>query len=151
MSGNASLICETASVARGRSSEAASSRIIQSVPYSITTTREFSAAHSLRLYDASHEPIHGHNWRVSVTVSADKLDSIGVVMDFHLLEKLVDEVIRPMHNRSLNDLPEFAATNPTAENVAVHLASSLKLPEKVRLSKVEVWETTNCSATLELD
>src|SRR4051812_25399831 len=96
--------------------------------FQITTTREFSAAHALRLYGGLLEPIHGHNWRVSVTVMADKLDSIGVVMDFHELERLVDEVIAPMHNRSLNDLPGFAKTNPTAENVAVHVAESLKLP-----------------------
>ena len=120
------------------------------MPFGITITREFSAAHALRLYDGSMEPIHGHNWRVSVTVMADKLDAIGVVMDFHELERLVDEVIGPMHNRSLNDLPAFATTapptNPTAENVAVHVARSLKLPASVRLSKVEVWETWNCSA-----
>src|SRR5881394_4077907 len=116
------------------------------MPFQITTTRDFSAAHALRLYDGSLEPIHGHNWRVSVTVMADKLDSIGVVMDFHELQRLVDEVIRPMHNSSLNDLPAFAATNPTAENVALHVARSLKLSASVRLSKVEVWETWNCSA-----
>ena len=114
--------------------------------FQITCTREFSAAHALRMYDGSLEPIHGHNWRISVTVSADKLDSIGVVMDFHVLEKLVDEVVRPMHNRGLNDLPAFANTNPSAENVALHIGRSLNLPANVRLSKVEVWETWNCSA-----
>ena len=119
------------------------------MPFQITITCEFSAAHALRLYDGSLEPIHGHNWRVSVTVMADKLDAIGVVMDFHELERLVDEVIGPMHNRNLNDLPAFAAMNPSAENVAVHVAKSLKLPVSVRLSKVEVWETWNCSAVYE--
>jgi 6-pyruvoyltetrahydropterin/6-carboxytetrahydropterin synthase len=114
--------------------------------FQITTIREFSAAHAIRLYDGSLEPLHGHNWRVSVTVSADKLDSIGVVMDFHELSRLVDVVVGPMHNRSLNDLPAFAAVNPTAENVAVHVASGVKLPSGVRLKKVEVWETWDCSA-----
>src|SRR5687767_11987855 len=75
------------------------------MPFEITTTRRFSAAHQLRLYDGSLEPVHGHNWRVKVTVTAERLDSIGVVMDFHLLERLVDEVVVPMHNRDLNELP----------------------------------------------
>ena len=48
----------------------------------IRTVRSFSAAHQLRLHDNSLESLHGHNWRVEVTVAALKLDSIGVVMDF---------------------------------------------------------------------
>jgi 6-pyruvoyltetrahydropterin/6-carboxytetrahydropterin synthase len=116
------------------------------VPFDITTTRVFSASHQLRLYDGSLEPLHGHNWRVQVTVSADALDPIGVVMDFHVLEHLVDEIIVPMHNRHLNDLPAFATVNPSAENVAQVIARSLRLPPEVRLSRVEVWETPENSA-----
>jgi 6-pyruvoyltetrahydropterin/6-carboxytetrahydropterin synthase len=116
------------------------------MPFQITTTHEFSAAHAIVLYDGTIEPVHGHNWRVSITVASDKLDSIGVVMDFHQLQRLVDEVIGPMHNRHLNELPAFANLNPTTENVAVYVANSLKLPAGVRLSKVEVWETWDCSA-----
>src|SRR3712207_6821545 len=100
------------------------------MPFEITTTRHFSAAHQLRLYDGSLEPLHGHNWRVKVTVSASQLDPIGVVMDFHELGRLVDAVVVPMHNRHLNDLPAFAAgdpggLNPSAENVALHVGRSL--------------------------
>ena len=114
--------------------------------FEITTTREFAAAHQLRLYDGSLEPLHGHNWRVKMTVAADKLDAIGVVMDFHELERIVDAVIGPMHNRHLNDLPAFAELNPSAENVAWHIGQSVKLPPANRLVSVEVWETTNNSA-----
>ena len=77
------------------------------MPFEITTTRRFAAAHQLRLYDGSLEPLHGHNWRVRVTVGAGRLDPIGVVMDFHDLERRVDDVVAPMHNRHLNDLPAF--------------------------------------------
>ena len=122
------------------------------MPFEITTTRHFSAAHQLRLYDGSLEPLHGHNWRVKVTVAAVRLDAIGVVMDFHDLERLVDAAVVPMHNRHLNDLPEFAEgrLNPSAENVALHvgrsLAGSASLPGGVRLLSVEVWETPENSA-----
>src|SRR3954453_20876728 len=71
---------------------------INPMPFEIRTVRSFSAAHQLRLYDGSIEPVHGHNWRVEVTVSATQLDAIGVVMDFHELERLLDDIIRPMHN-----------------------------------------------------
>ena len=83
---------------------------------------------------------------MKVTVAAQKLDAIGVVMDFHELERLVDIIIGPMHNRHLNDLPALAEINPSAEGVAWHIASRLKLPENVRLISVEVWETPENSA-----
>ena len=115
--------------------------------FEISTTRTFSAAHALRLYDGSMEPLHGHNWRVKVTVSAARLDSIGVVMDFHELERLVDVITTRWHNRNLNELPPFdGEMNPSAENVAVHVGRSLALPNAARLLSVEVWETdTNCA------
>jgi 6-pyruvoyltetrahydropterin/6-carboxytetrahydropterin synthase len=117
--------------------------------FEITTTRAFAAAHQLRLYDGSLEPLHGHNWRVKVTLSAAKLDAIGVVMDFHELERLVDAVIGPMHNRHLNEIAPFASKlNPSAENVALHVGRSIsgRLPTGVRLMSVEVWETDDNSA-----
>lgn len=114
--------------------------------FEITTTRVFSAAHALRLYDGSMEPLHGHNWRVKVRVAAPKLDAIGVVMDFHELERLVDAVLSPLHNRNLNDTPAFANANPSAENVALHVGRRLALPDGVKLASVEVWETDENSA-----
>jgi len=116
------------------------------VPFEITITRDFSASHQLRLYDGSLEPLHGHNWHVVVTVAAAKLDSIGVVMDFHELQRLLDVTIEPMHNRHLNDLAAFATVNPSAENVASHIAKMLPVPAGVTLASVEVWETVDCRA-----
>ena len=110
--------------------------------FSITAERDFSASHQLRLYDGSLEPLHGHNWRVRVIVSSEKLDAIGVVMDFHELERLLHEIVGPWHNAHLNDQPPFAGgVNPSAENVALHVAERLKLPSGVRLASVEAWET----------
>jgi 6-pyruvoyltetrahydropterin/6-carboxytetrahydropterin synthase len=114
--------------------------------FEITTTRTFSASHQLRLYDGSLEPLHGHNWQVRVTVAAGKLDSIGVVMDFHDLERRLNAVVDPFHNRHLNDIPAFEHLNPSAEQVAWQIGVSLSLPEAVRLVSVEVWETAENSA-----
>lgn len=121
------------------------------MPFEISTTREFSAAHALRLYDNSLEPLHGHNWRLRVTVGTQQLDSIGVVMDFHELERLVDAIIGPFHNANLNEVWPFAkgALNPSAENVALHVGETLlpSLPHPARLLRVEVWETSSNRAT----
>jgi 6-pyruvoyltetrahydropterin/6-carboxytetrahydropterin synthase len=115
--------------------------------FEITVTREFSAAHQLRLYDGSLEPLHGHNWRVRVTVASPALDAIGTVMDFHELERLLEAIIASLHNRHLNEVPPFSeGLNPSAENVALHIGRSLRLPAGIRLNCVEVWETETCSA-----
>lgn len=116
------------------------------MPFEITITADFSASHQLRLYDGSLEPLHGHNWHIIVTVSSPRLDAIGVVMDFHELQRLLRAITDPMHNRHLNDLPAFAARNPSAEHVALHIAEQLKLPGDVALESVEAWETPDCRA-----
>ena len=120
------------------------------MPFSITTTRHFSAAHQLRLYDGSLEPLHGHNWRVKVSVAAATLDPIGVVMDFHELERLLDLILKPLHNTHLNDTAAFSVLNPSAENVAFHIGRSLQLPASAKLQSVEVWETEENSAVYHL-
>jgi 6-pyruvoyltetrahydropterin/6-carboxytetrahydropterin synthase len=117
------------------------------MPFEISTTHTFAAAHALRFPDGSIEPVHGHNWRVRVTVGAERLDALGCVMDFHELERLVDVIVVPMHNRHLNELDPFARElNPSAENVAYHVGRSLKLADGVKLLSVEVWETDPNSA-----
>lgn len=115
------------------------------MPFEITTTRHFSASHQLRLYDGSLEPMHGHNWVIKVTV-AGELDAINVVMDFHELERLLGQVISPMHNSHLNQLAAFERINPSAEGVAQHVAMRLALPGGISLKRVEVWETPENSA-----
>ena len=117
--------------------------------YAIRVVRSFAAGHQLRLGGGTVEPLHGHNWKVAVTVRAERLDAIGCVMDFHELERLIDAVVGPLHNRHLNALPPFdAELNPSAENVAVYVARSVApgLPAGVRLAKVRVWETAGNSA-----
>lgn len=114
--------------------------------FQISTVRKFCASHQLKLYDGSMEPLHGHNWVVKVTVQAEQLDAIGVVMDFHDLEKRVDEIVMPWHNTHLNDSPAFQTMNPSTENVAFHVGKTLLLPQGVRLVSVEVWETAENSA-----
>ena len=117
------------------------------MPFEITTTRDFSASHQLRFPDGSLEPLHGHNWRASVTVASDGLDALGCVMDFHELQRWVNAVIDPMHNAHLNDLPAFEKLNPSTENVALHIGTTVNLPAGVRVARVSVWETWDCCAT----
>jgi 6-pyruvoyltetrahydropterin/6-carboxytetrahydropterin synthase len=114
--------------------------------FEVTTVREFSASHQLRLYDGSMEPLHGHNWRVKVTVGSDGLDTMGVVMDFHELTGQLEKIVARFHNGHLNAVTPFDAINPSAENVALHVGRNLTLKAGIRLVSVEVWETADNSA-----
>ena len=122
--------------------------------YAISIERTFSAAHALRLYDGSLEPLHGHDWKIHLTVEADELDQIDVVMDFHDLERMVDGLIQSFHNGNLNSVAPFAdeqgalTLNPTAERVAWWLGTQVaaQLPKHVRLGAVRVEEAPGCTA-----
>jgi len=118
------------------------------MPYEIRTERTFAASHTLRLPDGTREPLHGHNWRVRVTVASDRLDAMDCVMDFHELERQLDAVVGPWHNRHLDDAEPFAggAVNPSAERVAEAVARGVSLPAGVRLVSVEVSEAPGCVA-----
>jgi len=120
------------------------------MPHEISIERVFSAGHAIALYDGSVEPVHGHDWTLTVTVAADELDRIGLVMDFHALEETVNGIIAPWQNRHLNDCPPFSeGVNPTAERVAEHVAEQVQptLPENARLVSVSITEAPGCVAT----
>ena len=116
--------------------------------YEITIEQTFAAAHSIRIR-GEQEPVHGHNWHVTVVVASDTLDEDGLVCDFHDLEKQLDNIISPFHNRALNDVPPFDTVNPTAELVARHIGDEIVAwaPSPVRLVSVTVTEAPNCAAT----
>ena len=55
--------------------------------YEIEIDRTFSAAHQLKGYDGDCRNMHGHNYNVTVTVVSDKLNEIGIALDFKLLKR----------------------------------------------------------------
>lgn len=108
----------------------------------------FSAAHSL-IIAGEREPVHGHDWKVFVTVQGEELDGDGLLCDFHHLESLLGEIIAPFRTADLNACPEFSGVNPSAENVACHIAERMNggLPSTVSLTRVSVTEAPGCTAT----
>ncbi|MDP7070795.1 MAG: 6-pyruvoyl tetrahydropterin synthase family protein [Phycisphaerales bacterium] len=121
--------------------------------FSLQVERVFSAAHAI-VIGGAREALHGHDWRVRVTVTGEVLDDDGLLCDFHLLERLVDAAIGPLRDSTLNDAPPFSALNPTAEHVAMHLASAVQvgLPTGLSMLRVAVTEAPGCEAayTMEL-
>ena len=118
----------------------------RSMTFEIRITREFCASHQIRMHDGTFEPLHGHNWRVTVTVGANELDAAGFVVDFHDLEQRLDAILKPLNNAHLNDAPLFATLNPSAENVCVAIAGALKIAPPAKLLAVECTEAPGCVA-----
>ncbi|MEI6022993.1 MAG: 6-pyruvoyl tetrahydropterin synthase family protein [Phycisphaerales bacterium] len=115
--------------------------------FELRIRRTFAAAHAIVMAGV-REPMHGHNWEVTVAVSGDTLDADGLLCDFHMLERALDETIRPFMNRSLNETAPFDRVNPTAELVAQHIANTVaaQLPVGVRVKEVRVVEAPQCEA-----
>lgn len=118
--------------------------------YEVIVREHFSAAHQLRDISGICENLHGHNWRVDIFVTAEKLNDIGIVVDFKIVEDAAKEIIDRLDHQILNDLPVFHDLNPSAENIARYIYEELrrKLPaDSTQVHKVTVWETDNCGAS----
>lgn len=116
--------------------------------YELLVESEFSAAHRLREYHGACENLHGHNWRVEMTVGGEDLDKLGMLMDFRDLKRILNEAIKRFDHVYLNELPDFEKQNPTTENMArlLYEECSRKLPAGVRVRSVTVWESPRCGA-----
>jgi len=106
----------------------------------------FCAAHQVRLSETKCEELHGHNFRVLVHAEARALDATSYVLDFAVLKKAALELLAPYDHRNLNEVRPFTEWNPTAEELARFICMGLARrfdDERVRICKVEVYETEN--------
>lgn len=119
--------------------------------YEISVDEEFAAAHNLRGYKGKCEDLHGHNYKVRVTVAGPELDSVGLLCDFVLLKKAIRDVIRVLDHKYLNELSPFDQLNPSAENIARYLYDETskqvpRQPNGAAIACVTVWETDSSFA-----
>ena len=121
--------------------------------FQLKVDAKFSAAHALRGYQGKCENLHGHNYKVRLTVEGDALDPIGMVCDFKKLKLWLKDALNRLDHQYLNDLESFRETNPSAEVLARSIFRDLA--EQIAgstngmaiLKSVRVWETEGCSAT----
>lgn len=116
--------------------------------YALTVRASFAAAHRLREYEGNCERLHGHNWRVEVTVESDTLDERGIAIDFRTIKSSLSELLSRFDHLYLNDVPPFDALNPSSENLARHLFDEMgkKTPAPARVARVTVWESDDARA-----
>lgn len=118
--------------------------------YELSIEVGFAAAHQLRGYQGKCENLHGHNWRVQVAVTAERLNEIDLAIDFHDLKKTAAEVVAPLDHAFLNEVFPFTEKNPSSENIAKWIFDSLKKrlnDDNIRVAAVTVWESETASAS----
>ena len=122
--------------------------------YRLTIQTSFAAAHNLLQYQGDCENLHGHNWKVDVTVAARELDKSGLGIDFKILKAETRRLLETLDHKYLNDLPMFKGVSPSSENIARYLFEELGRilnNANVTVSLVNVWESDFACASYSLE
>ena len=112
---------------------------------SISVTKEFTfdAAHNLENYHGKCESLHGHTWKVQVTVTGS-IDEDGMVFDFSEMKKIIYQHVRnSIDHKYLNDLIK----QPTAENIGLWIYDQIS-PYLPGITEIKVFESSTSFATL---
>ncbi|PLX79133.1 MAG: 6-carboxytetrahydropterin synthase QueD [Desulfuromonas sp.] len=118
--------------------------------YHLTIHTHFAAAHNLINYQGDCENLHGHNWKVEVTVAAKELDQAGLAIDFKILKKETNKVLDMLDHKYLNDLEPFKEISPSSEHIARFLFNELTDTlnnDNVKVERVNVWESDYACAS----
>ena len=115
---------------------------------SVTLTKDFyfEAAHTLPHVPPDHQcaRMHGHSYKVQVSVTGPVDPKSGWLMDHAEISRLVRPLIADLDHRYLNDIPGLE--NPTFEQLASWLWRKLQ-PSLPGLSEITIHETptSRCS------
>jgi 6-pyruvoyltetrahydropterin/6-carboxytetrahydropterin synthase len=128
--------------------------------FSVTREITFCYGHRLLDYEGKCRHLHGHNGKAVITLAADKLDQLGMVMDFTLLKRVMgawidehldhkmllhrDDPILP-YLRQQGEPVFVLDVNPTAENIA-RLIFDFAAQQGFPVIEVKLWETESCFA-----
>ena len=118
--------------------------------YELIIISDFAAAHNLRQYEGECENLHGHNWKVEVTVESNALNKIGLAVDFRVLKKILEGILKKLDHKYLNEIMPFDRENPSSENIARYIFNQFKKGIKgkgIKVARVLVWESDNAAAT----
>ena len=136
----------------------------------ITKEFHFEMAHALKDYDGACRNIHGHSYRLLVTlrgqpITDSRSPKYGMVLDFQELKSIVKKPVVDMFDHSLilnaavgekmvSKLGEHYAKvyvfdfQPTCENLCIYIAGIIKekLPPGIQLYSLKLYETASSYA-----
>ncbi len=120
--------------------------------FEVSVDETFAAAHALRGYKGKCENLHGHNYKVRVTLAGPELDSVGLLYDFVHLKQVIQSVIRSLDHHYLNEMKPFDEINPSAENISKYIYDETvkqmkRVPNGAAIASITVWETDVTAAT----
>lgn len=125
--------------------------LTMSTMFEITKRFTFEASHQLPWHQGKCQRLHGHSYKLEVTLQALTLDQNGIVIDFDVLSDIVNRtIIDRFDHQHLNEF----FPNPTAEVLAMEIYRIVALVMKkngwnmVNVSSVKLWETEKCSVTV---
>jgi 6-pyruvoyltetrahydropterin/6-carboxytetrahydropterin synthase len=104
----------------------------------------FAAAHCLVNYQGDCENLHGHNWKVEVSVTARELDKAGLGVDFKILKRETNEILNGLDHKYLNELEPFLVLSPSSENLSRYIYQELSAKlnnDNITVELVTVWES----------
>lgn len=128
--------------------------------FQVTREIRFCYGHRLLNYDGKCRHLHGHNGRAVITLQADRLDALGMVVDFSTIKKVVNSWIdQHLDHRMIlhkddpalpflqkqNEPVFLMDVNPTAENIA-KLIFDHALSQGFPVVEVKLWETEDSFA-----
>jgi 6-pyruvoyltetrahydropterin/6-carboxytetrahydropterin synthase len=117
--------------------------------FEVSVEETFAAGHALRNYHGKCENVHGHNYRIAITVEGEELNQAGLLVDFADIKRAVRAVVARLDHQFLNDLAPFDTVNPSAENLAKYFYDEVTggIGAGPRIREVKIWETDTSSAT----
>ena len=120
--------------------------------YILTVEDSFSSAHQLRGYQGKCENIHGHNWRVVLSVRGSNLNDIGLLVDFKDLKNILKSILAGLDHKNINEIEPFTTINPSSENLARYISNEVagKLTDNhdgIIVESVTVWESQTSRCT----
>ncbi len=114
--------------------------------YELSVEGYFSAAHQVKGYAGDCADVHGHTYKVKVKVGVEKLDKLGMAIDFRRIKNDLDELLNGLDHKNLNTIPFFDEHNATAEYIARYIFDGMK-KRNMAVSSATVWEGPYYSVT----
>ena len=120
--------------------------------YVLTVEDTFASAHQLRGYKGKCENIHGHNWKVVLSVKGRKLNDIGLLIDFNDMKTILKKITGYLDHKNINEISPFDTLNPSSELIAEFICNETakelkKFGNDIEVESVTVWEsgTSRCT------
>ena len=118
--------------------------------YELTIITQFSAAHQLRNFKSKCEKLHGHNWKIEVSLTGNKLNEAGLLIDFKDVRDATNKILEELDHSFLNEISPFKGKNPSSENIAAYIFEKLSDELNIghiRVAKVTAWESDFANAS----